>query len=356
MTRKKDNPHNSTGKSLKKGHKQKIIDDNCSLLADAVLQSRDAITVQDLNGRITAWNKGAEKMYGYSESEALNMNISAIIPEERLQEIKDIVDKIRTGGEVRSLQTIRRTRDGRVIHVWFTLTKLVDKNDNITGFATIERDVTEHSKLLEEIESTFALAEEYTHDIERLVAERTASLIALNIADRVINPAVVISMICKRMLAKNNLANEERANLEVIREETGKLQQIVHEFASLVEKKPSLFSYDDMNGIIKEALVLIQKEAEEKGIELISSLSETPLMINMDRHVLRTAIFYIYKNALEATQRGGSITTSTEENTDSISIVISDTGCGISDEHVSHVFDNFFTTKIKALGMGLPFV
>ena len=330
--------------------------DKCKLLADVVLQSRDAITVQDLEGRIIAWNKGAEKIYGYSEAEALKMNISSIIPEDKKQEAIELIAQVKKGKEVEFIQTRRLTADGRIIGIWLTLNRLLDEAGNITGLAAIERDVTEHNRLLEEIETSFALAEEYTIDIEPLVAERTASLIALNIADRIINPAVVISMMSRRMLDGNHLDEVERANIETICEESEKLQQIIREFSDIIKKKDSLFSYDDMNAIVKEAMDLIRKQADRKEIELIADLSPKPLMINMHRHVLKTAVFYIYKNAVEATPRGGSITTSTTKNSDSISIIISDTGCGIAEENISYVFDNFFTTKVNGVGMGLPFV
>jgi PAS domain S-box-containing protein len=330
--------------------------DKCKLLADVVLQSRDAITVQDLEGGIIAWNKGAEKIYGYSEAEALKMNISSIIPEDKKQEAVELIAQVKNGKEVEFIQTRRLTADGRLINIWLTFNRLLDEKGNITGLATIERDVTEHNRLLEEIETSFALAEEYTIDIEPLVAERTASLIALNIADRIINPAVVISMMSRRMLDGNRLDEVERANIETICEESEKLQKIIREFGDLINKKESLFSYEDMNGIVKEAMELIRKQADRKEIELIADLAQKPLMINMHRHVLRTAVFYIYKNAMEATQRGGSITTSTTKNTDSISVIISDTGLGIAEENISRVFDNFFTTKVNAVGMGLPFV
>jgi PAS domain S-box-containing protein len=336
--------------------KQKTIDDRCKLLADVVLQSRDAITVQALDGTIKAWNKGAVEMYGYSAGEALKMNTSAIIPEDKQQEINELLEKIKNGTEVESLQTRRQTKDGRIIDVWLTLTKLVDNKNNITGLATIERDITEHNKLLEEIESSFALAEEYTADVEQLVAERTASLIALNIADRIINPAVVINAMCNRILSTNQLDDAGRLHLGVIREESEKLQSIVRDFNNLIEKKQSFFSYEDINGLIKEALSFINAEADQKGIKLITNLSAKPLMVTMNKNILRTAIFYLYRNAAEATPRGGSIITSTSENTDSVSIIISDTGCGIGEDNISRIFDHFFTTKVNGTGMGLSFV
>lgn len=213
-----------------------------------------------------------------------------------------------------------------------------------------------YNKLVEEVDTALSMADVYTHDIERLVAERTTSLIALNIADRMTNPAVVIGMMCRRML-KNNLINKEtQYRLEVILKESEKLQEIIQEFNDLIEKRESVFSYDDLNGIVREAVVLIERQAEAKGVKLVTSLSEMPLNINMEKNVLRTAILYIFKNALEATPRGGVIKAATTENGDSVYLNITDTGCGISEEYIERVFDRFFTTKVDGAGMGLPFV
>lgn len=326
------------------------------LLASALFESADAIIVRDLSGKIMGWNKGAERLYGYSEAEALEMNISAVIPEDRGSELIQLIEKLKRGEKVDSLQSIRKTRTGSVIDIWLTITKLVDEEGNMSGLATIERDVTAHNRLLEEVESSLALAEEYARDIERLVAERTASLLALNIADSVINPAVVINAMCSRILAANQLDEAGRLHVGVIQEESEKLQSIVREFTGLIEKKQSVFSYEDINVLVKEAILLIRAETERKGVKLISDLSSKPLMINMNKHTLRTAIYYIYKNAMEATPRGGSIITSTTENTDSVSVVISDTGCGIVEGNISRIFDHFFTTKVNGTGMGLSFV
>ena len=337
--------------SNKKGPDEKI-----KLLASVVAESVDAITVQDLEGRITAWNRGAEKMYGYSEAEAMKMNISEIIPDDRSGEIKEIIEKIKKGEDGEFLQTKRTTKNGKTIDVWLTITKHVDDNGDITGLATSERDVTEHSKLLEEVETALALAEQYTNDIERLVAERTASLMALNIADRVTNPAVVIGMMSRRMIEHKEIDKEMLDNLKVILDESEKLQEIIQEFNLLIEKKQSIFSHNDLNEVVKEAIICVKSNAEKKGVNLGATLSETPLMINMNRNVLMMAIFYIYKNALEATPKGGSINTSSAETADTVELIISDSGCGISRENINRVFDNFFTTKSNGVGMGLPFV
>ncbi len=74
-------------------------------LATIVIDSNDAVTVQDFEGRLIAWNHGAENMYGYSESEALTMNVRDIVPEVCCDEALDYVERIARGENVRSLET-----------------------------------------------------------------------------------------------------------------------------------------------------------------------------------------------------------------------------------------------------------
>jgi len=120
-------------------------------LATVVTDSNDAITVQDFQGNITAWNRGAEKMYGYSESEALKMNIRDITPEDKREETRRFVKAIE---EVKSFETKRITKDGKILDVWLTVTKLVDDTGKPIAIATTERDITERKKAEDEIKQT----------------------------------------------------------------------------------------------------------------------------------------------------------------------------------------------------------
>src|SRR5262249_739368 len=110
-------------------------------LATVVKDSNDAITVQDLEGRILAWNRGAVKMYGYSEDEALKMNIRALIPEEA-RSWPTAFESVKRGEEITSLEVKRRTKDGRTLDIWQTSTKLVDEHGRPVAVATTERDIT----------------------------------------------------------------------------------------------------------------------------------------------------------------------------------------------------------------------
>jgi two-component system CheB/CheR fusion protein len=108
-------------------------------MAVVVRDAHDAITVQDMDGRILAWNPGAERMYGWSEAEALAMNVSDRIPAE-LRE--DALSKMRQLGLSKIIEpyfTRRLNRDGTVIEVSITSTALVNKSGKIYAIATTER-------------------------------------------------------------------------------------------------------------------------------------------------------------------------------------------------------------------------
>ncbi len=126
------------------------------LLAAVVANSNDAITVQDLDGRILAWNLGAERIYGYSEAEALNMNILAIIPKNRQKEASDFLQQLKSGEVVESFESQRVAKDGRILDVWLTVTKLVDDSGNVISISTTERDITEKKQMQVKMEQTIA--------------------------------------------------------------------------------------------------------------------------------------------------------------------------------------------------------
>lgn len=112
-------------------------------MATVIQDSNDAITFQDLEGNILAWNRGAEQIYGYSEAEALRMNIVDTVPKEYKEEAREFLSSLKRGELVPTLETKRKTKDGRIVDVWLTNTKLTDDKGKLTGIATTERDITE---------------------------------------------------------------------------------------------------------------------------------------------------------------------------------------------------------------------
>lgn len=107
-----------------------------------IMDSKDAVIIQDKEGKIAFWNKGAKKLYGYSETEALKINISDMVPKEKKQAFSAFMKHAFAGKLFNSLETERRTKDGRTIRVWMMAAALRDEKDAVDGIVTIEREMT----------------------------------------------------------------------------------------------------------------------------------------------------------------------------------------------------------------------
>jgi PAS domain S-box-containing protein len=112
-------------------------------LAAIVESSNDAIIGKDLNGIITSWNKGAEKIYGYSAEEIIGKSITVLAPPARHAEIEGFLEKIRRGETVVNYESNRIRKDGTWIYVALTLSPIRDAAGKISGISTIARDITE---------------------------------------------------------------------------------------------------------------------------------------------------------------------------------------------------------------------
>jgi len=109
-------------------------------LAVIVRDTQDAITLQDLDGRILAWNPGAVMMYGWSEAEALTMNSRDRIPKKLQKEALVEVQKLARKENLTPHRTQRVAKDGRIVDVWMTATALVNEAGQMYAIATTERE------------------------------------------------------------------------------------------------------------------------------------------------------------------------------------------------------------------------
>lgn len=113
------------------------------LLASIVESSDDAIIGKDLDGVITAWNQGAERIFGYSASEAVGQPVSMLAPLEHHDEMLEILERIRKGERVEHFETVRKRKDGKLLNISLTVSPVYDAEGRIIGASKIARDITE---------------------------------------------------------------------------------------------------------------------------------------------------------------------------------------------------------------------
>jgi PAS domain S-box-containing protein len=117
-----------------------------SLLAAVVGSSDDAIVSKNLDGIITSWNRGAERIFGYTAEEALGQHITLIIPQDRRSEETDILARLRRGERIDHFDTIRQRKDGRLLNIALTISPLRDAAGRVVGASKVARDVTDRKR------------------------------------------------------------------------------------------------------------------------------------------------------------------------------------------------------------------
>lgn len=146
-------------------------------LAAIVESSNDAIVAKDLNGIITSWNRGAERLFGYMADEVLGKSITILIPPERQHEEPEILRRIRGGERVEQLETKRRRKDGRLVDVSLAVSPVRDPAGRVIGASKIARDITDYKRTeavmrasLREQASLYSLTErlQRAQDIEEI--------------------------------------------------------------------------------------------------------------------------------------------------------------------------------------------
>lgn len=159
---------------------RRALDDFRARLAAIVQSSDDAIIGKDLSGRITTWNAGATRLFGYTAEEAVGRPISILIPAERLSEETMILERLRRGERVEHFETVRLTKTRRKVDVALTVSPIHDSDGNIVGVSKIARDITERKQIDRQLSEARVRLEKYSQELERMVEARTAELHAAN--------------------------------------------------------------------------------------------------------------------------------------------------------------------------------
>jgi PAS domain S-box-containing protein len=149
--------------------------DAAAFLAAIIESSEDAIVSKSLQGIITTWNKGAERLFGYSANEAVGKPITILIPEDRLEEEPAILARIQAGERVDHFETIRRHKDGSLLDISLTISPIRSSDGRIIGASKIARDISERKRATERQD---LLLREMHHRVKNLFAI-TGSIITL---------------------------------------------------------------------------------------------------------------------------------------------------------------------------------
>ncbi len=138
----------------------------CGFSRRSLSSSDDAIVTKNLDGIITSWNNGAQRLFGYTAEEAIGKPITIVIPENRLNEETEIIGRISRGERIDHFETVRQRKDGGPITVSLTVSPVKNAEGKVVGASKIARDITEQKRGQEQIAT---LAREAEHRSKNLL-------------------------------------------------------------------------------------------------------------------------------------------------------------------------------------------
>ena len=361
ITKLMDNQHKIVGFATTERDVTKRRKEESSLrrLASVVLDSNDAITVQDLDGRITAWNKGAERMYGYSETEALEMNIRDTVPEDLREQALDLLRQAETGQVVESLETQRLSKDGRILDVWLTTTKLLDESGKIVAIATTERDVT----VLRAAEKERLEAYERSQEMARLQEVNRFKTQFLNTAAHELWTPLMPLRAQVHLLINSPTtppAPSQKKALGIMERNLKRLAVLLDDLLTAAKSQAGRQGIEpqsiDLGKLIVEACEAYEIMAKDQGIELTVTRA-VGVTIVADPNRISQVLANLLSNAFKFTPKGGHIGVELEEEGAMVRIRVVDTGMGIAKLDLPRLFSAFTqvhdTAQVTTRGSGL---
>ena len=333
-------------------------------LAAIVESSDDAIISKTLDGIITTWNIGAERMFGYRADEVIGKPITILIPPDSVDEEPAILSRLRNGEKIEHYETVRMRKDGSFLDVALTVSPVKDGNGKIIGASKISRDITERKRAAIEKEQLLDAERAARTEAERASLMKDEFLATLSHELRTPLSAILG---WSQLLASGQMdAKEVKEGLETI-ERNARLQtQLIEDLLDMnriVSGKVRLdVQRTNLADVVEAAVNSLQPAVEAKGIRLRKIIDPVAGPVAGDPGRLQQIVWNLLSNAVKFTPKGGKIEVILERVNSHLEITVSDSGLGIKPEFLPHVFERFrqadasTTRRFGGLGLGLSIV
>ena len=331
--------------------KTRELRDSQNRLALIVDSSQDAIIGKNLDGIVTHWNKGAERIYGYTAQEMIGRSISVLAPKERVDEIPTILEKIRNGQRVEYFESIRVTKDKRTLNVSISVSPIYDGDGRVIGASTIARDITSQKKVEDQLrqsqkmEAVGRLAGGVAHDFNNLLGIVTA---------------------CAELLS-SHVDDESAEYLNNIREAAKRGASLTRQLLAFSRRQTVQLQLVDWNERLREVSKLLRPLMGD-DVELLLLPRPATAVVEADPGQLDQIVVNLAVNARDAMPDGGKLIIETavfdfdesfaREHPEIVvgryvMLAVSDNGTGMDEATRSRIFEPFFTTKEIGKGTGL---
>jgi PAS domain S-box-containing protein len=330
-------------------------------LAAIVESSEDAIISKDLDGRIRTWNAAAERIYGYSDAEAIGQPMTILLTPERRNEEAEILERLRRGEQVNHFETTRLRKGGDTIHVSITISPVRGSDGRILGASHVARDITERKRFEQQLrqsqrlESLGVLAGGIAHDFNNLL---TGILANASLAAEVLNAGSPAQIFLRDVVAASQ-----------------RLSDLTRQLLAYAGRGAPALAPINLSSLVAEISALIQASIPKHAQVRLALDPHVPELLG-DASQLQQVIMNLILNGAEAvpvTSQGSVLVSTGYQELDQayirtalvsdpvrtggfVCLEVQDTGSGMDLETQARIFDPFFTTKVQGRGLGLAAV
>jgi PAS domain S-box-containing protein len=308
-------------------------------LAAIVESSADAIYTKSLGGKITSWNRSAERLFGYSAPEVIGQPISMILPDAGLQETSTVVEPDDRETRTRQYETVRVAKDGRKIDVSLSVSPIRNARGEMTEAAVIARDITDRKH-----------AERMKDDFIHLASHQLRT------------PLSALRLYTDMLLDgyAGELTTEQRDYLNIVATSTLRMIDLVGTLLNIsrIESRALMINPapHNLGELLIDVLNELEVDVNAKRIALEAQIGSGHPLVPVDPTILHEIYINLLSNAVKYTPERGAIQVDLELQEDWFVTTIRDTGHGIPQEDHDHVFTRFYradNVKNEQEGSGL---
>ena len=301
---------------------------------------RDGLVVIDLDERVVRWNQRLEELYGVSRERAFGQRLDDLFDSAFVAVLRAArAGSPSEGALMRPPLVSRHPDDAKQLMVNVGAVPLRTPDGKTTGTMVLIEDVTDRAQLEEQLQ----------------ISEKMASigLLAAGVAHEVNTPLTGISSFTQMLLESVDPEDPKARVLEKIERQTFRAAKIVNGLLNLARPAQTEAGTVDINAVINDVLSLLEHQLKSSKIQLRKELVSPAPLVRGIEFKLQQVFLNLFLNARDAMPKGGWLSITSAAGDGQAIVEIADTGSGIPAEHLSRIYDPFFTTKAMGHGTGL---
>jgi PAS domain S-box-containing protein len=283
----------------------------------------------DLRGTITDWNRGAERLFGYTAAEVVGRSLSLLSPRERDDELLAVLRRLRRGERIDHYETVRVRKDGRRVDVSVRVSSVLGARGRVVGTSTIARDLTPRRGLGQAQQDFLAMV---SHELRTPLASIKGYA---------------------QMMRRRRAYSEH--SVDTVIHQASRLERLVDELLEVVRLEsgsPDLtYERADLTGLARD--VVARARELRPGLTWRVEVPDSPLFGWWDARQLGQALWNLLENAARYSPPGGDVVVCVEDLGSEARVSVQDFGAGISCGGRGRLFERFYRADAGAPGLGL---